>query len=202
MNTTEVFAERFKQLRTDKGLSLQKIAQDLDVTAQSLSLYEKGQRTINIDLLKRIAEYFGVSSDYLIGLSDVAATNTELKAACDYTGLSEKAVTEIVKNKNDPLFFMFLNYVLSTQLDENGIMLAIARYTMITPTKGCFAITDYGDIRPIKPSEPLKERDIFSIDTETIIKQAYMNDICEKIKALKINQKGDLNNGKHNTKKE
>ena len=42
MNTTEVFAERFKQLRADKKLSLQKVATDLNVTAQSLSLYEKG----------------------------------------------------------------------------------------------------------------------------------------------------------------
>lgn len=202
MNTTDVFAKRFKQLRTDKGLSLQKIAQDLNVTAQSLSLYEKGQRTINIDLLKRIAEYFGVSSDYLIGLSDVAATNTDLKAACDYTGLSEKAVAEIVKNRNNLFFFMFLDYILSTQLDEKGIMLAIARYTMIVPTKGYFAITDYGDIRPIKPRETLKERDLFSLGTERIIKQAYMNDICEKIKALNINEKGEANNGKHNPKEE
>lgn len=92
METTDVFAERFKKLRLEKKLSLQKVAQDLNVTAQSLSLYEKGQRTINIDLLKRTAEYFKVSSDYLIGISDVASTDTDLKTACKYIGLSEESV--------------------------------------------------------------------------------------------------------------
>ncbi len=92
METTDVFAERFKKLRLEKKLSLQKVAQDLNVTAQSLSLYEKGQRTINIDLLKRTAEYFKVSSDYLIGISDVATVDTDLKSICEYTGLTEENI--------------------------------------------------------------------------------------------------------------
>ncbi len=92
METTDVFAERFKKLRLEKKLSLQKIAQDLNVTAQSLSLYEKGQRTINIDLLKRTAEYFKVSSDYLIGISDVATVDTNVKSICEYTGLTEENI--------------------------------------------------------------------------------------------------------------
>lgn len=91
MNATEVFAQRLRLCRQRKGISLQKAAEALGATAQSLSLYEKGQRTINIDLLKRVAEYFGVTSDYLIGLSDAATTDTDLKAVCDYTGLSEKS---------------------------------------------------------------------------------------------------------------
>ncbi len=102
MNTTEVFAERFKQLRADKKLSLQKVATDLNVTAQSLSLYEKGQRTINIDLLKRVAEYFGVSSDYLIGLSDVSSSNMELTAVCHYTGLNNEAIENIINHTSSP----------------------------------------------------------------------------------------------------
>lgn len=91
-NATEIFAKRLKELRLCKDLSLKKLASDLGVTAQSLSLYETGQRAINIDLLKRIAEYFSVSSDYLLGLSDAATNDADLKAVCDYTGLSEDAV--------------------------------------------------------------------------------------------------------------
>lgn len=92
MTATENFAQKLKMLRERKKLSLKKTAEDLGVTAQSLSLYENGMRTINIDLLRKVAQYFEVSSDYLIGLSDVATTDTELKAVCDYTGLDERAV--------------------------------------------------------------------------------------------------------------
>jgi len=95
MTATEEFAKRLKQLRFNKGVSLKKAAEALGVTAQSLSLYENGMRTINIDLLQKVAQYFGVSSDYLIGLSDAATTDTDLKAVCDYVELSEKAVEKL-----------------------------------------------------------------------------------------------------------
>ena len=68
MDAETIFAVRFSLLRKRAGVSLQKIADDLGVTPQSLSLYEKGQRAININLLKAIAEYFKVSADYLIGI--------------------------------------------------------------------------------------------------------------------------------------
>ena len=68
LDAETIFAVRFSLLRKRAGVSLQKIADDLGVTPQSLSLYEKGQRAININLLKAIAEYFKVSADYLIGI--------------------------------------------------------------------------------------------------------------------------------------
>lgn len=92
MTATKNFAKKLKLLREGNGLSLKKTAEHLGVTAQSLSLYENGMRTINIDLLKKVAQYFKVSSDYLIGLSDTATIDTEIKAVCDYTGLDDDAV--------------------------------------------------------------------------------------------------------------
>lgn len=102
INATDIFSERLKELRQNKGLSLKKLACDLDVTAQSLSLYETGQRTINIDLLKKIAEYFNVSADYLIGISDVLSADITTKAICDYTKLSEEALKEMLEWQKYP----------------------------------------------------------------------------------------------------
>lgn len=101
MNATEIFAERLRQLRLRRSESLHITAEAVGVTAQSLSLYEKGQRTINIDLLKRLAEYFGVSADYLIGLSDTAALDTDMKAVCEFTGLTEESIENIVNNLSE-----------------------------------------------------------------------------------------------------
>lgn len=101
MNAKKIFAERLRQLRLRRSESLHTTAEALGVTAQSLSLYEKGQRTINIDLLKKIAEYFGVSADYLIGLSDTAAIDTDMKAVCEYTGLTEESIENILNNLSE-----------------------------------------------------------------------------------------------------
>lgn len=91
MDNKKIFADRLVELRESRGISQQVLADDLEITRQSLSLYETAKRTINIDLLVKIAKYFNVSTDYLLGLNDNATTDIELKAVCDYTGLSEEA---------------------------------------------------------------------------------------------------------------
>lgn len=96
MTTTEIFAERLRELRNDTGISLKELANLLETTAQSLSLYERAERTINIDMLVKISKYFNVSSDYLIGLSDNKTTKAELRMVCDYTGLSKENI-EVIK---------------------------------------------------------------------------------------------------------
>ena len=92
MKNAEIFAQRLIELREQNGISQQQLADSLNITRQSLSLYEKAERTINIDLLVKIANYFNVSADYLLGLSSVSKVDLELKAICDYTGLTEQSV--------------------------------------------------------------------------------------------------------------
>lgn len=192
MNTTEVFAERFKQLRTDKGLSLQKIAQDLDVTAQSLSLYEKGQRTINIDLLKRIAEYFGVSSDYLIGLSDVAATDIKKKTVCGYTGLSETSIDDIVFIKNNTCKDV---QQAADSIISNGFLFDLANAFAVLRGESNVYIEK---LKSQKCSEDELEQLEFKIDTYRYrLIKAFDKYVSGYDEREQVKQ-----NGKHNTKKE
>lgn len=95
MSYMEKVGEKIRKLREETGTSQQKIADLLGVTRQSLSLYEKGERTINVEALGKLAEFFGVSADYLLGLSDVRSTEQDMRTACEVTGLSEKAVKNI-----------------------------------------------------------------------------------------------------------
>ena len=62
---------RIKILREKRGLIQAILATELGITQQSLSKYEKDVNIIKIDVLKRLAEYFNVTTDYLLGLSDV-----------------------------------------------------------------------------------------------------------------------------------
>lgn len=60
-----------KQLRENRGLIQEILASELGITQQMLSKYERDVLCIKVDVLKRIAEYFNVTTDYLLGVSEV-----------------------------------------------------------------------------------------------------------------------------------
>ena len=62
---------RIKQLREKRGLIQEILAAELGITQQMLSKYERDVLCIKVDVLKRIAEYFNVTTDYLLGVSEV-----------------------------------------------------------------------------------------------------------------------------------
>ena len=62
---------RIKQLRENRGLIQEILASELGITEQMLSKYERDVLCIKVDVLKRIAEYFNVTTDYLLGVSEV-----------------------------------------------------------------------------------------------------------------------------------
>ena len=62
---------RIKQLRENRGLIQEILASELGITQQMLSKYERDVLCIKVDVLKRIAEYFNVTPDYLLGVSEV-----------------------------------------------------------------------------------------------------------------------------------
>lgn len=62
--------ERLKQLRKKQRLSQASVAEDLNITRECYSMYETGSRQPSCENLVALAQYFHVSSDYLVGLSD------------------------------------------------------------------------------------------------------------------------------------
>lgn len=62
---------RLKYLRNEKGESLEKIAKYLNVTVQTISNYENEKRDMTPDTIIKLAEYFNVSTDYLLCKSDI-----------------------------------------------------------------------------------------------------------------------------------
>ena len=62
---------RIKSLREKRGLIQELLAAELGITQQMLSKYERDSSIIKVDVLKKLAGYFNVTTDYLLGLSDV-----------------------------------------------------------------------------------------------------------------------------------
>lgn len=64
------FGKNLKELRESKSLSQRKLGEALGVSNQSVSFWETGQREPDIDMLISIADYFGVSIDFLCGRTE------------------------------------------------------------------------------------------------------------------------------------
>lgn len=60
-------------LRKERGITQKQAAQDLGVSQALLSHYEKGIRECGLEFVVKVADYYGVSCDYLLGRSASAA---------------------------------------------------------------------------------------------------------------------------------
>ena len=68
--------KRIKDLREDNDLFQKDVAAYLKITQQQYSLYEKGIRDLPVELLIKLSNYYKVSTDYILGLTN---NKTKLK---------------------------------------------------------------------------------------------------------------------------
>lgn len=100
MTTSEIFANRLKELREEKGLSQTQIADALGVSRGSISYYENGERTPDIGFLAQVKEYFTVELDYLLGYSDHKHKKKESFDANTFACLPQYVQIRIESAKN------------------------------------------------------------------------------------------------------
>ena len=62
--------ERLKKLRIDRGITQKEMAEILEMTVTGYQYYEHGKREISVKALTALADYFNVSTDYLLGRTD------------------------------------------------------------------------------------------------------------------------------------
>lgn len=65
------FSDRLKQLRNEKGLLQRELAEHLKLSRVAITQYENGNRVPDQEIINKIADYFGVSLDYLMGKTDI-----------------------------------------------------------------------------------------------------------------------------------
>lgn len=64
-----MFANRIKELRTERGMTQIDFAKQFMISSGTIAMWETGKRTPDLDTMKKIAEYFNVTMDYLTGKS-------------------------------------------------------------------------------------------------------------------------------------
>lgn len=98
------FPERLRFLRQKKGITQKEIADSLGIANSSYSLYEKGAREPNLEMLEKIANFFNVDMDFLLG-RDISNDIDTLAAHFEGQEFTDEELEEImnfvefVKNK-------------------------------------------------------------------------------------------------------
>lgn len=72
MLETKTCAERMKKLRKVAGLTMEELAEEIEISPCSVYYYEHCKHIPNIVMLIKYAIYFGVTADYLLGLDERA----------------------------------------------------------------------------------------------------------------------------------
>lgn len=94
---SKIIGQRINLLLAIQSKKQKELATSLKVTDNTISYFVSGKRIPNTEQITKIAAFFNVSADYLLGLTDAATTDKDIQFVCDYIGLDDKTV-ETLRN--------------------------------------------------------------------------------------------------------
>lgn len=113
-STRKIIGCRINELLAINNVKQKELAAYLSISDNIVSYFVKGTRVPNTEQIIKIANFFNVSSDYLLGLTDAKTTkDTDLRAIVDYTGLSEECIKEISPGISENLYANECAYILN-----------------------------------------------------------------------------------------
>ena len=117
---------RIKQLRAEQNLSLRDLSTKLNISYSSLGKYERGDQEPSFDTLIKIANFFNVSVDYLLGNSDGRIISDQ--ELYDRLGLTDDAIFRLeqlcnlaTENEHNKNLLKNVNILLSDYETLNAI---------------------------------------------------------------------------------
>ena len=146
-------------LRKERGITQKQAAADLGVSQALLSHYEKGIRECGLDFVVRVADYYGVSCDYLLGRS---ADRSGLTLTVEEIPSPETAKDSIYKGSvlptlNKKLISNSLNILFDklSACPDKGLVTEVSAYLMMAVAKM---------FRLLYSAEPHNASSMFSIE--------------------------------------
>lgn len=94
-NLRNLISARVRETREALSLTQKQFAERLGVSRSTICLYEAGTSMPDAEFMHNLAQIAPFNAEYLLGLSDVKTQETDVRAICRQTGLSEKAVQKI-----------------------------------------------------------------------------------------------------------
>jgi len=94
--------KRIKELRQNKNLTQEEFGKIFGIVKSTVSMYESGKSTPDDELKKKIANYFNVTLDYLMGVTDIKNPYIDINSKIikanekiDVTDLPEEAIKQV-----------------------------------------------------------------------------------------------------------
>lgn len=176
-------------LRKERGLSQKQAAVELGVSQALLSHYEKGIRECGLDFVVRVADYYNVSCDYLLGRTpDRNGATLKLddipEPENDTIKLDQRSNTIILLNKKLILNSINILFELLSKVNNKGMTAEVSSYIMVSI---------YKMIRTIYSANPKNPQAMFSVPPELYagLSSAVQNIVEANAKCLSSGKKAD-----------
>lgn len=112
---SSITRKRIVELRNEKGVTQDKMAKDINFKRSDIAHYES-DRTVPIDKLYKIANYFGTSTDYLLGLTDSKSPKISDVSICNRIGIKDKQIRILERLKNSKIIDT-INFLIEQEED-------------------------------------------------------------------------------------
>lgn len=118
------FAEILKEEREKMSLSQTDLGEKLNCSRYRVADLERGRITPTIEDIKFLCDLFGISSDYLLGRTEIRTTDLTMREMCDFTGFSERLLQLFHSHKEITENFHMGNVVADfmNQFEQSGIL--------------------------------------------------------------------------------
>lgn len=111
----EIFAKRFKELRVNTGVTQTEVSKYLGITKATVSYYESGKRMPSNLIIRKIANYFKVPIDFLLGMDYIMEDSND-----EY--LKDDTLLKIIRRSKVLCSFILDDPRTNVKLLENYIM--------------------------------------------------------------------------------
>lgn len=118
------FKDVFKRERRRCGFTQQSFAEYFGVSLDTVRNWEQGRKVPEIKTIERLCDEFGCEPDYLLGRME--HSTHDIQFICDQTGLSEYAVCELTRMKEDLASIKVLDFLITNGQILNKIILYFA----------------------------------------------------------------------------
>lgn len=98
----ETFANRIKELRTEKDATGEDIDKAVGISKGTISKYESGKEiSPKLPTLMKLSEYFDASIDYIVGISDIRQRNVNVSSLAHiFNSLSKENKVKLISYAN------------------------------------------------------------------------------------------------------
>lgn len=138
--------QKLLSIRKELGYNQQNVASAIGISRAALSYYEKGERSVDIETLYKLATFYNISIDYLFGLKDSSSPEYDISSINEMKelGLSSDALDNMWGN---PDFVMLINDLAThkdfQELEELTYHSRYTHYEILTMAIAHFSLANF-----------------------------------------------------------